>query len=146
MKKMNEILAAAEVSATNIKARHWMVAGPHFYSIHLMLDDVYKTLQKGIDAVAERLRVLGHAPLQTWAQFAEASPIKPSEPIDNSTADMTLVALSRNEVMTIVRLIDDGIALEYFDPTTESILTDLSTELSHHLLFLDGTVNYISER
>lgn len=58
MKKLNEILAAAEVSATNIKARHWMVAGPHFYSIHLMLDDVYKTLQKGIDAVAERLRVL----------------------------------------------------------------------------------------
>ena len=57
MKKLNEILAAAEVSATNIKARHWMVAGPHFYSIHLMLDDVYKTLQKGIDAVAERLRV-----------------------------------------------------------------------------------------
>lgn len=146
MKKLNEILAAAEVSATNIKARHWMVTGPHFYSIHLMLDDVYKTLQKGIDAVAERLRVLGYAPLQTWAQFAEASPIEPSEPIENSTADMTLVALSRNEVATIVRLINDGIELEYFDPTTESILTNFSTELSHHLLFLDGTVNYISER
>ena len=146
MKKLNEILAAAEVSATNIKARHWMVAGPHFYSIHLMLDDVYKTLQKGIDAVAERLRVLGYAPLQTWKQFTEASPIKPSEPIENSTADMTLVALSRNEVTTIARLINEGIILEYFDPTTESILTNFSTELSHHLLFLDGTFDYVSER
>lgn len=145
MKKLNEILAAAEVSAANIRARHWMVAGPHFYPIHLMLDDVYKTLQKGIDAVAERLRVLGYAPLQTWKQFTEASPIEPGEPIENPTADMTLVALSRNEVMTIVRLVDDGIALEYFDPTTESILTGFSTELSHHQLFLDGTSDYASE-
>ena len=38
---------------------HWNIIGPHFHSIHLMLEEQYNVLKTQIDEVAERVRMLG---------------------------------------------------------------------------------------
>ena len=37
---------------------HWNLIGSKFYSMHLLTEDIYKEMQKGLDVVAEHIRSL----------------------------------------------------------------------------------------
>ncbi len=55
---------------------HWNVTGPMFQTLHLMFEQQYNELALAVDAVAERIRALGHAAPGTYAAFAKLSSIK----------------------------------------------------------------------
>lgn len=44
------------------KQAHWNLAGPHFRSVHLQLDEIIDAARLGSDEVAERMATLGSAP------------------------------------------------------------------------------------
>ena len=39
---------------------HWNVTGPMFQTLHLMFETQYNELALAVDAIAERIRALGH--------------------------------------------------------------------------------------
>ena len=41
------------------KKHHWQVAGPTFYQLHLLFDEHYKKQNDLVDAIAERIQMLG---------------------------------------------------------------------------------------
>lgn len=49
---------------------HWLVEGPHFRDLHLYLEASYNGVHKELDAIAERMTVLGGIP--TCAPRAQA--------------------------------------------------------------------------
>jgi starvation-inducible DNA-binding protein len=57
---------------------HWNVTGPMFNTLHIMFETEYNELWLAIDAIAERIRALGHPAPGTYAQFAKLSVIKES--------------------------------------------------------------------
>ncbi len=62
---LQPVLAHLISFALNVKQLHWNVVGTNFRAIHLHLDEIYISLQKAIDAVAERMAASGHSPTGT---------------------------------------------------------------------------------
>jgi starvation-inducible DNA-binding protein len=55
---------------------HWNVEGPMFNTLHLMFEQQYNELALAVDAVAERIRALGHPAPGSYAAYAKLSSIK----------------------------------------------------------------------
>ena len=45
---------------------------------------------------------------------------------------------TRNELNVIIESIHSGVREDFFDPTTENDVLNISSALRHHILFLDG--------
>jgi starvation-inducible DNA-binding protein len=56
---LNEILADSMVIAALYKKAHWNAAGPTFYQLHLLFDKHYEEQVELVDALAERVQMLG---------------------------------------------------------------------------------------
>src|SRR4029077_4420511 len=56
---LNEILADSMVLYSLYKKHHWLVAGPTFYQLHLLFDKHAEEQTEIVDAVAERIQLLG---------------------------------------------------------------------------------------
>ena len=56
---LNEILADSMVLAALYKKAHWNAAGPTFYQLHLLFDKHYEEQVELVDALAERVQMLG---------------------------------------------------------------------------------------
>lgn len=71
----NRKLAASLDMYSQAKFAHWNVKGMNFYQLHLVFDDVAKTIFKQIDKIAERITQLGGVAKGTVRMSAEFSPI-----------------------------------------------------------------------
>ena len=71
---LSRVLADSTVLYAKTHGFHWNVTGPMFNTLHLMFMDQYTELWTALDAVAERIRALGHpAPYGSRAIGALAS-------------------------------------------------------------------------
>ncbi len=55
---------------------HWNVEGPMFNTLHLMFEAQYNELALAVDAIAERIRALGHPAPGSYAAYSKLSSIK----------------------------------------------------------------------
>jgi starvation-inducible DNA-binding protein len=56
---LNQILADTMTLRDLYKKHHWQVAGPTFYSLHLLFDKHFKEQSELVDMIAERIQLLG---------------------------------------------------------------------------------------
>ncbi|QEL57512.1 Dps family protein [Chromobacterium paludis] len=54
---------------------HWNVTGPMFNTLHLMFETQYTELSLAVDAIAERIRALGHYAPGSYADYARLTSI-----------------------------------------------------------------------
>lgn len=73
---LNKLLADEYVFLVKLLKYHWNITGPHFFSLHKLLDDQYKEVFKMIDEIAERTRSLGYQTLGTLTEFEKESSLK----------------------------------------------------------------------
>ncbi|WP_213809878.1 DNA starvation/stationary phase protection protein [Jeotgalicoccus sp. WY2] len=52
---------------------HWYVKGPHFFSLHDKLKELYNVNEEWFDKIAERLIASGHKPASTTAELEKYS-------------------------------------------------------------------------
>ncbi len=77
---------------------HWNVTGPLFNTLHQMFMTQYTEEWQALDAIAERIRALGHYAPGTYAQYAELSSI--SEPVSVPSAEeMIQLLVKGNEAV-----------------------------------------------
>ena len=88
---LNEILADTMVLAALYKKSHWNAAGPTFYQLHLLFDKHYEEQVELVDALAERVQMLGGISVGDPRHAAELTTI--ARPPDG--AEEVPVALSR---------------------------------------------------
>ena len=55
---------------------HWNVEGPMFNTLHVMVETQYNELALAVDAIAERIRALGHPAPGSYAAYSKLSSIK----------------------------------------------------------------------
>ncbi len=73
---LNQVLADEFVLYTKTLNFHWNIEGRDFHALHLFLDDQYHQLQTIIDAVAERVRKVGHFATGSMKEFIDAASLK----------------------------------------------------------------------
>ena len=75
---------------------HWNVVGPGFYSVHKLTEEQYVDLDAAIDAIAERIRALGHVAPASFGDFSKLSEIA-SDSIPKTAAEMLDALIADNE-------------------------------------------------
>ena len=59
IENLNQLLADTITLRDLYKKNHWQVAGPTFYQLHLLFDKHYSEQNELVDAIAERIQLLG---------------------------------------------------------------------------------------
>src|SRR3989449_10806175 len=70
---LNQLLADTITLRDLYKKHHWQVAGPTFYQLHLLFDKHYEQQNALVDAIAERIQLLGGVSLAMAHDVAETT-------------------------------------------------------------------------
>jgi len=115
--QLNQLLADTMTLRDLYKKCHWQVAGPTFYQLHLLFDKHYGEQNELVDAIAERIQLLGDISLAMAADVAETTrierpprgreevPVQLSRLID---AHQVIIQQSRPLARRAAELGDDG--------------------------------------
>jgi starvation-inducible DNA-binding protein len=74
--QLNQLLADTMTLRDLYKKCHWQVAGPTFYQLHLLYDKHFGEQVELVDAIAERIQLLGGVSLAMAADIAETTKIE----------------------------------------------------------------------
>ena len=75
VQNLNQVLADAITLRDLYKKHHWQVSGHTFYSLHLLFDKHFQQQTELVDAIAERIQLLGGISLAMAPDVAEATAI-----------------------------------------------------------------------
>src|SRR5258705_13662081 len=73
---LNQVLADTITLRDLYKKHHWQVAGHTFYSLHLLFDKHYEEQAELVDAIAERIQLLGGLAIAMAPDVAETTKIE----------------------------------------------------------------------
>src|SRR5258706_3577585 len=73
IENLNQLLADTMTLRDMYKKHHWQVAGPTFYQLHLLFDKHHGEQDELVDAIAERIQLLGGVGLAMAADVAETT-------------------------------------------------------------------------
>ena len=73
--RLNQLLADTITLRDLYKKSHWQVAGPTFYQLHLLFDKHFQEQSELVDAIAERIQLLGGVSLAMAPDVAETTHI-----------------------------------------------------------------------
>jgi starvation-inducible DNA-binding protein len=82
---------------------HWNVTGPMFQTLHLMFEQHYNELALAVDAIAERIRALGHPAPGTYKQFTALSSIKEEDGVPKAQDMIRLLVQGHEAVARTAR-------------------------------------------
>src|SRR5579864_4670270 len=74
--QLNQLLADSITLRDLYKKSHWQVAGPTFYQLHLLFDKHFNEQVDIVDAIAERIQLLGGLAIAMAADVAETTKIE----------------------------------------------------------------------
>ena len=110
---LNEILSDSMVLAALYKKAHWNAAGATFYQLHLLFDKHYEEQVELVDALAERVQMLGGISVGDPRHAAELTSIP--RPPDGAEEVPVVISRLLDAHETIIEKVRDGI-----DKTEES--------------------------
>lgn len=85
--RLNQILADTQILYSLYKKHHWLMRGPTFYQLHLLLDKHASEQLKIIDEIAERIQTLGGVAVGDPRQVAEMTVIpRPPDGVEEVSA------------------------------------------------------------
>src|SRR4029077_1052006 len=71
VENLNQLLAGTRTRRDLYKKHHWQLAGPTFYQLHLLFDKHYSEQNELVDAIAERIQMLGGVSIALAPDVAE---------------------------------------------------------------------------
>jgi starvation-inducible DNA-binding protein len=74
--QLNQLLADSMTLRDLYKKSHWQVAGPTFYQLHLLFDKHFGEQVDLVDAIAERIQLLGGVSIAMAPDVAETTQIE----------------------------------------------------------------------
>jgi starvation-inducible DNA-binding protein len=74
--QLNQLLADSMTLRDLYKKSHWQVAGPTFYQLHLLFDKHFGEQVEVVDAIAERIQLLGGLAIAMAPDVAETTRIE----------------------------------------------------------------------
>ena len=126
VENLNQLLADTITLRDLYKKHHWQVAGPTFYQLHLLFDKHYDQQNELVDAIAERIQLLGGVSLAMAHDVAETTLI-PRPPKGREAAPVQISRLLHaheivlKEARTMARLAAD----QGDDGTNDLIVSDI---------------------
>ncbi|HET8597961.1 MAG TPA: Dps family protein [Castellaniella sp.] len=102
---------------------HWNVTGPMFSTLHQLFMTQYTEAWQALDAVAERIRALGHYAPGTYAEYARLSSIREPESVPSAEEMLRLLVAGNEAVAKTARK-----AFKVADAVNDQPTADLLTQ------------------
>lgn len=102
---------------------HWNVTGPMFSTLHTMFMTQYTEEWTALDAIAERIRSLGHYAPGTYREFAKLSSIPEPTKVPSATEMIQLLVEGNEAVAKTARA-----AFKQADTANDQPTADLLTQ------------------
>lgn len=102
---------------------HWNVTGPMFNTLHLMFMGQYTEEWQALDAIAERIRALGHYAPGTYAEYAKLSSIAEPTSVLNAQEMIEMLVKGNESVARTARA-----ALKCAEDANDQPTLDLLTQ------------------
>jgi starvation-inducible DNA-binding protein len=96
-RKLSALLASTYLLYLKTLYYHWNVTGPNFVGLHQLFERQYQELHQAGDAMAERVRALGHFTPGTVGEFLALSSVKDDPELPQPANRMVLNLLKENE-------------------------------------------------
>jgi hypothetical protein len=95
---LNQLLADTITLRDLYKKHHWQIAGPTFYQLHLLFDKHYEEQNALVDAIAERIQLLGGVSIAMAHDVADMTliPRPPQGARGRAGSDFATAARTRN--------------------------------------------------
>lgn len=137
---LNGLLADSYALFIKTKNFHWHVAGPHFRDYHLMLDEHAQEIIGITDAMAERVRKIGHRTLTSIGAIAGKQSIADND-ADHMDAKAMLKEL-HDDNMTLAKGFKAAkeLAEAAGDNATDGLLDDWTDQAEERTWFLRETI------
>jgi starvation-inducible DNA-binding protein len=126
VENLNQLLADTITLRDLYKKHHWQVAGPTFYQLHLLFDKHYDEQNVLVDAIAERIQLLGGVSIAMAHDVAEMTLIpRPPKGREEAPAQISRLLhgheIVLKEARTMARLAAEG----GDDGTNDLIVSDV---------------------
>lgn len=123
IKKMEVVLADTYALYRKTQNYHWHVKGVHFKSLHELFEMQYKELAEAVDAVAERILIMGHKAPATFTALNQLKTIKDG---DSSADANRMVSDLAQDHETLAKDLNAAIKLaqEHGDEGTVALLSE----------------------
>jgi starvation-inducible DNA-binding protein len=123
---LNCDLSDAYLLLIKTKKYHWDVVGPQFRSLHELWGEHYETLTENIDALAERIRMLGGYPIGTAQGFLNHASIKENaDTLPTADGMVENLVVDHEQIIRNLRDHIDQCTDKYHDEGTADFLTGL---------------------
>ena len=80
---LSDLLANHQVYYTNLRGLHWDIKGDKFFELHELYEEYYNSEAETIDAVAERIAMLGGHPENRFSEYIKKADIKEINNVSN---------------------------------------------------------------
>ncbi len=119
---MSNVLADTFILYLKTHNFHWNVTGPMFQTLHTMFEEQYNELWLAVDAIAERIRVLGFIPPGSYREFTKLTYLQESTAARNASE---MIAQLLRDHETAARTVRSALAVARtaVDAPTEDLLT-----------------------
>ena len=143
---LNQQLADMIDLFNQIKYAHWNVKGPAFMQLHELFDDIAERVEEACDLIAERIVNLGGTANGTTRQSAANSTI--GEYNLNAVDGLDHVRKLADQIAKLAASIRSAIlkSVEFGDPTTSDLFTEISRSLDKDLWFLEAHLQNKTKR
>ena len=125
--KLNILLANYQLFYMNARGFHWNIKGEKFFELHLKFEELYNDALLKVDEIAERILTLDKIPFHAFADYLQASAIKPAKNISDGKKAVKVVVDSLGELLVLEREIFK-LAAKAEDEGTNAMMSDYIRE------------------
>jgi len=123
---LNQLLADTITLRDLYKKHHWQVAGPTFYQLHLLFDKHYEQQNELVDAIAERIQLLGGVSIAMAHDVAETTLVpRPPKGREEVPVQISRLLHAHEIVLKEARTMARHAAERGDEVTNELIVTDV---------------------
>lgn len=119
---LSGLLADTTLLFVKTQAVHWNVVGPLFYGLHTLTEKQYRDLFDAMDAIAERIRALGHPAPASVTEMIPQAQVREFDGMPEAETLIGALADDHEKISSRIRSIV-GLAEDQRDVATADLLT-----------------------
>lgn len=124
--RLNQILADTQILYALYKKYHWLMRGPTFYQLHLLLDKHSEQQLELVDMIAERVQTLGGVAVGDPRHVAEFTRIeRPPNGCEEVPAMLSRLVAAHELILTDARDAASRVAQQGDDGTNDLIVSSV---------------------
>ena len=124
--RLNKVLADTTILYALYKKHHWLMRGPTFYQLHLLLDKHAEEQEKLIDELAERVQTLGGVAVADPRHVAEVTDIpRPPDGVEEVPAMLSRLLEAHELILTDAHDAAKRVEEQGDDGTNDMLVSDV---------------------